>query len=115
MGWTNVVTIFHENVTFLLELEIPHVAWPFVNDCSIKGLASHYKNDEGGYKTLGDNSSIHKFVWQHLLDVHCILHCLHCASATISAKKLFMLCLSLSPSIAMLTTPFFFLHFLSTL
>jgi hypothetical protein len=36
-GWTNAGVIFHEDVTFLLEPEIPHVAWPYIDDCSIKG------------------------------------------------------------------------------
>jgi hypothetical protein len=36
-GWTNAGAIFHKDVTFLLESEIPHVAWPYINDCSIKG------------------------------------------------------------------------------
>jgi reverse transcriptase-like protein len=73
-----------------LEPEITHVAWPFVDNCSIKGPASRYEDGDYGYETLADNPGIRKFVWQHLLDVHCILHCLHCAGATVSAKKLFI-------------------------
>ena len=90
MGWTNAVTIFHEDVTFILEPEIPHMAWPFVNDCSIKGPVSRYKTSNSTYETLADNPGIHKFIWQHLSDVHCILHHLRCAGATVSAKKLFI-------------------------
>jgi hypothetical protein len=36
-GWTNAGAIFHEDVTFLLESEIPHVTWLYIDDCSIKG------------------------------------------------------------------------------
>ena len=89
-GWTNAVAIFHEDVTFILEPEIPHVAWPFVDDCSIKGPASRYETEEGGYETIPENSGICKFIWQHLNDVHRILHRLCCAGATVSAKKLFV-------------------------
>ena len=89
-GWTNAVAIFHEDVTFILEPEIPHVAWPFVDDCSIKGPASRYETEDGGYETIPENSGIRKFVWQHLNDVHRILHRLGCAGATVSAKKLFV-------------------------
>jgi hypothetical protein len=39
-GWTNAVGIFHDDVTFILELEIPHITHPFVDDCSIKGPTS---------------------------------------------------------------------------
>jgi integrase-like protein/reverse transcriptase-like protein len=88
MGWTNTVAIFHEDVTFLLEPEIPHVAWPFVDDCSIKGPPTRFETKDSGYETLPDNPGICKFIWQHLLDVHRILHRLRCAGATVSAKKL---------------------------
>ena len=74
MGWTNAVAIFHEDVTFILEPKIPQVAWPYVDDCSIKGPAMCFETEDGGYKTLPKNPSIRKFIWQHLLDVHCILH-----------------------------------------
>ena len=90
MGWTNASAIFHEDVIFILEPEIPHVAWPFVDDCSIKGLATCFETDTGGYETLPENPGIRKFIWQHLLDVHRILHHLLCAGATVSAKKLFV-------------------------
>ncbi len=73
-GWTNAVAIFHEDVTFILEPEIPHVTWPFVDDCSIKGPASRFETEDGGYETIPENSGIHTFIWQHLNDVHCILH-----------------------------------------
>ena len=89
-GWTNAVTIFHEDVTFILEPEIPHVAWPFVDDCGIKGPASRFETEDGGYEVIPGNDGIRKFIWQHLNDVHRILHRLTCAGATVSAKKLFV-------------------------
>src|SRR5712671_4554529 len=89
-GWTNAGAIFHEDVTFLLEPEIPDVAWPYIDDCSIKGPTSRYETDDGGFNTIPDNPHIRRFVWEHLNDVHRILHCLHCAGATVSAKKLFI-------------------------
>jgi hypothetical protein len=57
-GWTNAGAIFHEDVTFLLESEIPHVAWPYIDDCSIKGPATRYEIDSGEYKTIPDNPGI---------------------------------------------------------
>jgi hypothetical protein len=89
-GWTNAGAIFHEDVTFILEPEIPHVAWPYMDDCSIKGPATRYETSDGGFDTIPDNPGIRTFIWQHLLDVHRILHRLRCAGATVSAKKLFI-------------------------
>ena len=58
MGWTNTSAIFHEDITFILEPKIPHVAWPFVDDISIKGLATRFETDKGGYDTISDNPGI---------------------------------------------------------
>jgi hypothetical protein len=89
-GWTNAGAIFHEDVTFILEPEIPDTAWPFMDDCSIKGPATRYETGDGGYETIPANDQVRRFVWEHLNDVHRILHRLRCAGATVSAKKLFV-------------------------
>ena len=89
-GWTNAGAIFHEDVTFILEPEIPHVAWPYMDDCSIKGPATRYETPDGSFDTIPDNPGIRSFIWQHLSDVHRILHRLRCSGATVSAKKLFI-------------------------
>ena len=88
-GWTNAVAIFHGDVTFILEPEIPHVAHPFVDDCAIKGPPTRYETDDGSYETIPDNAGIRRFIWEHLNDVHRVLHRLSCAGATVSAKKLY--------------------------
>ena len=62
MGWTNAVAIFHEDVTFILEPKIPQVAWPYVDDCSIKEPATRFETEDGGYETLAENHGIHKFI-----------------------------------------------------
>jgi hypothetical protein len=84
-GWTNAGAIFHEDVTFILKPEIPDVAWPFMDDCSIKGPATRYETSDGGYETTPANHQIRRFVWEHLNDVHRILHRLRCAGSTVSA------------------------------
>ena len=85
-GWTNAIAIFHKDVRFILELKIPDTAWPFLDDCSIKGPPSRYETPDSGYKTHPDNNSIHKFIWEHLCDIHCILHQLQHAGTTVSTK-----------------------------
>jgi len=89
-GWTNAGAIFHKDVTFILKPEIPNVAWPFMDDCSIKGPTTRYETDSGGFETIPNNDQVHRFIWEHLNDVHRILHRLRCAGATVSAKKLFI-------------------------
>jgi hypothetical protein len=61
---------------------------PFVDDTSIKGPATCYKTKDGGYETIPANLQICRFVWEHLNDIHHILHRFLCAGATISAKKI---------------------------
>jgi len=87
-GWTGAVAIFHGDVTFILEPEIPNPAMPFVDDASIKGPETRYELEDGGYETIPANPQIRRFIWEHVGDVHRILHRFLCAGATVSAKKL---------------------------
>ena len=89
-GATNAVAIFHGDVTFILEPEIPHVAKPFVDDTAIRGPASRYETANGGYETIPENPGIRRFIWEHLNDVHRVIHRLGHAGATVSAPKLFI-------------------------
>ena len=90
MGSTNAVAIFHGDVTFLLEPEIPTVAKPFLDDIAIRGPASRYETPEGGYETIPENDGIRRFIWEHLNDVHRVLHRLGHTGATVSGPKLFL-------------------------
>jgi hypothetical protein len=42
-GSTNAIAIFHGDVTFLLEPEIPKVAKPFLNNTAVRSPASCYE------------------------------------------------------------------------
>jgi len=61
-----------------------------MDDSSIKGPLTRYEIEDGGYETTPANPQIHRFIWEHLNDVHRILHRFLRASATISAKKIFI-------------------------
>ena len=87
-GSTNAVAIFHGDVSFILEPEIPQVARPFVDDTAIHGPASRYETPGGGFETIPTNAGNRRFMWEHLCDVHCILHCLGHAGVTISEPKI---------------------------
>ena len=65
MGWTDSISIFHDDVTFILQLEIPEITVPFIDDVPIKGPASRYMNSDGSYETIEGNSGIRCFVWEH--------------------------------------------------
>jgi hypothetical protein len=43
MGWTNSIPIFHDDVTFILQAEIPHVTIPDIGDVPIKGPMTMYR------------------------------------------------------------------------
>jgi len=66
------------------------MAWLFMDDCGIKGPTMCYETGDRGFETIQDNNQVHRFIWEHLNDVHHILHRLRCTGATISAKKLFI-------------------------
>jgi hypothetical protein len=57
-GSTNAMAIFHGDVTFILEPEIPNVAKPFLDNTVVMGPRSHYETPEGGYETTPDNPGI---------------------------------------------------------
>ena len=84
------MAIFHGDVTFILEPEILNITKPFLDDTIIKGPASCYETLDGGYKTIPSNSGIQQFIWEHLNDVHRVIHRLGHAGATISTKKIFI-------------------------
>lgn len=40
IGWTNLVSIFHENVTYILKEEILKYTLPYIDDVLVRGLAT---------------------------------------------------------------------------
>ena len=58
MGWSNSVPIFHDDVTFILKDEIPHVTAPYIDDVAVKGPESDYCRPDGSYETVPENSGI---------------------------------------------------------
>jgi hypothetical protein len=65
MGWTNSVPIFHDDVTYILQPEIPHLTIPYIDDVPCRGPATRYINLTGTYDTHPDNLGIRRFVWEH--------------------------------------------------
>jgi hypothetical protein len=42
MGWMNSVLIFHNDITFILQPEIPNITVPYIDDVPICGPADRY-------------------------------------------------------------------------
>ena len=87
MGYTNSPAEFQKSMAFILQEEIPDVANIFIDDLPIKGPKTQYLDLNGNPEVLIGNPGIRKFIWEHAVDVHRIMHRIKCAGATFSPKK----------------------------
>ena len=71
MGWTNSVPIFHDDVTFILQPEIPDVTVLYMDNIPIWGPANTYVLSNGTEERIATNPGIHRFVWEHFQNVNC--------------------------------------------
>ena len=88
MGFTNSPAEFQACMVFLLQDEIPEIADVFIDDIPIRGPKSRYLDSEGKEETLKENPGIRRFMWEHLNDLHRILHRIGEAGGTVSGKKM---------------------------
>ena len=87
MGWTNSVPIFHDDITHILQEEIPEYTIPYIDDVPIKGPRTDYRKVDGSYETLADNPGIRQFVWEHLNNVNRICQRMKYSGGTFSGTK----------------------------
>ena len=87
MGWMNAVPIFHDDVTHILQPEIPKYTILYINDVPIRSPASTYQDDEGAFETILENSGIHCFIWEHFQNVNRIVQHMKYSGGTFSGKK----------------------------
>src|SRR3981189_106048 len=90
MGWTNSVPIFHDDVTFILQDEIPHYTVPYTDDVPVKGPKSRYMLTDGSYETIAKNPGIRRFVWEHFQSLNRIVQRMKYCGGTFSGPKLFL-------------------------
>lgn len=95
-GWTNSVPIFHDDVTYILRDEIPHVTIPYIDDVPIRGPGTRYQNKKGEYETVAENKGIRRFVWEHFQNVNRIVQRIKYCGGTFSGKKA-LLCMDAFP------------------
>jgi len=91
MGWTNSVPIFHNDVTFILQPEIPDVTVLYIDDVPIKGPKSRYLLENGSYEMIPENPGIRRFVWEHFQNVNRVVQRMKYCGGTFSGYKS-MLC-----------------------
>ena len=87
MGWTNSVPIFHDDVTYILQPEIPKHTVPYIDDVPVRGPASNYLLPDGTEETI-PNSTIRRFVWEHFQNLNRIVQRMKYAGGTFSGHKL---------------------------
>ena len=87
MGWTNSVPIFHDDVTYILQPEIPHVTQPYIDDVPVKGPPTRYIKDNGEPETIPENSGIRRFVWEHFQDLNRVVQRMKYSGGTFSGLK----------------------------
>src|SRR6266568_1958539 len=86
-GFTNSPAEFQKCMVMVLKDEIPHTANIFIDNLPIKGSKTQYLDKYSKPEVLPDNPGIRRFIWEHALDVHRIMHRVQCAGATVSSKK----------------------------
>jgi hypothetical protein len=87
MGWMNSVPIFHDDVTHILQPEIPHTTVPYIDNVPVKGLTSHYILPSGDFETIPENTRICRFVWEHFQGVNRVVQCMKYSGGTFSGYK----------------------------
>ena len=88
MGWTNSVPIFHDDVTKILQLEIPHVTQPYIDDVPVRGPATQYILPTGEAEAIPENPGIRRFVWEHFQDLNRVVQRMKHSGGTFSGYKL---------------------------
>jgi len=87
MGWTNSVPIFHDDVTFILQPEIPHTTIPYIDDVPVRGPPTKYIQADGSYETHPDNPRIRRFVWEHFQGLNRVVQRMKYCGGTFSGYK----------------------------
>ena len=87
MGFTNSVAEFQNSMVFILQDEIPDKANIFIDDLGISGPDTIYPDENGKPEVLKDNPGIRRFIWEHAVDVHRIMHRMKHAGGTFSPNK----------------------------
>ncbi|KAH9973653.1 hypothetical protein BJV77DRAFT_957760, partial [Russula vinacea] len=97
MGWTNSVPIFHDDVTHILQPEIPDTTVPYIDDrisAHAAASAAHHRGPETRYvladgteERIPANPGIRRFVWEHFQSLNCVVQRVKYCGGTFSGPK----------------------------
>src|SRR5215510_3035611 len=87
MGWVNSIPIFHEDITSILQEEIPYITIPYIDDSLIKGPKSQYLDDAGVPEKIPQNPGIRCFIWEHFHNLNRIIQCMKYCGGTFSGPN----------------------------
>ncbi|THH06591.1 hypothetical protein EW146_g9566 [Bondarzewia mesenterica] len=90
MGWTNSIPIFHDDVTFILQPEIPDITIPYIDDVPVCGPATQYLLPDGSPKTHPNNPRIRRFVWEHFQSLNRVVQRMKYSGGTFSSHKVIL-------------------------
>ena len=88
MGWTNSVPIFHDDVTYILQPEIPHHTIPYIDDVAIKGPDQWYFQANGLPETIPENPDIRRAIWEFFQVANRVVQRMKYCGGTFSGHKL---------------------------
>ena len=87
MGWTNSVPIFHDDVTCILQPEIPNITVPYIDDVPIRGPAECYVLADSTEEHIPENPGICCFVWEHFQGLNRVIQRTKYCGGTFSGPK----------------------------
>ena len=87
MGWTNSVPIFHDDVTYILQPEIPDTMVPYINNVPVRGPAERYLLADGTEERIPENQGIRWFIWEHFQGLNHVVQRVKYSSRTFSGYK----------------------------
>src|SRR6201996_9039153 len=87
MGWTNSVPIFHDDLTYILQPEIPDTTVPYIDDVPIRGPATPSIQPDGSEERIPENPGIRRFVWEHFQGLNRVVQRVRFCGGTFSGFK----------------------------
>jgi hypothetical protein len=91
MGWTNSVPIFHDNITYILQDEVPHVTIPYIDDVAVHGPETCYELPDGTKEEVPSVPGVCRFFWEHMQNVSSVVQRMKYSGGTFSGYK-YVLC-----------------------
>ena len=87
MGWTNSVLIVHDDVTYILQLEIPETTVLYIDNVLICGPTTRYPLPDGSEEQIPENLGICCFVWEHFQGLNGVVQRIKYCGGTFSGFK----------------------------